>query len=281
MTYKVELTDNMGTPKIVVVGCGGTGSFVAEGLCRLLAKDALDIVLVDYDRVEPRNIIRQNFFQHDLGKFKSQVLAERLSLQYRRRVGYSVFPYDREVINESTSIGIRQNRGIFIGCVDNAAARIAIAKSLKVGDWWLDSGNGYQSGQVLIGNTTRVGDLKGAFEESGQMVISLPAPSLQLPALLQEPTNTKTPQQDCAEAVQNEDQSPTINQMMATLVIDFMHRFLKGTLTWMGAYIDMEAGTLQTVPAEPETVARMFGISTDTLTVNNCSRGMFYTPRRG
>ena len=68
---------------------------------------------------------------------------------------------------------------------------------------------------------------------------------------------------------------------MATLVIDFLHRFLKGTLTWMGAYIDMEAGTLQTVPAEPETVARMFGISTDTLTVNNCSRGMFHTPRRG
>ncbi|KKK65202.1 hypothetical protein LCGC14_2976500, partial [marine sediment metagenome] len=30
-------------------------------------------------------------------------------------------------------------------------------------------------------------------------------------------------------------------------------------------YIDLEAGTLSTVPAEPETVARMFGLKVATL----------------
>jgi len=44
-----------------------------------------------------------------------------------------------------------------------------------------------------------------------------------------------------------------------------MHQLLKGTLSWMGAYLDLEAGTLQTVPADPVVVARMLGVKVDTL----------------
>jgi len=275
------LTDNMATPKIVVVGCGGTGGFVAEGLCRLLANDNWDILLVDHDRVEPHNLRRQNFFEGDVGKFKSQAIAERLARQYGRPVGYSVYPYDRDLLNEPSGIGMRQIRGIIIGCVDRANARRSIAEGIEWGDWWLDAGNGYQSGQVLIGNTGSVDGLEEAFDEKGQTVDHLPLPSLQLPSLLHQPTKSVTRQQDCAEAVENEEQSPTINQTMATLTIDFMYRLLKGTLTWMGAYIDMEAGTLKTVPAEPETVARMFGVKVGTLmAMPACSRGMFRAPRR-
>ena len=70
-----------------------------------------------------------------------------------------------------------------------------------------------------------------------------------------------------------------INEMMATLVLEFMDRLLKNKLSWMGSYIDMELGKLQTVPAEPETVARMFGIEVDPLTTSSCSRGMYYDTR--
>jgi tRNA A37 threonylcarbamoyladenosine dehydratase len=75
----------------LVVGCGGTGGFVAEGLARILPED-WNIVLQDYDRVEEKNLCRQNFFAGDLGKFKSQALAERLSTNYHRPIGYRVFP---------------------------------------------------------------------------------------------------------------------------------------------------------------------------------------------
>jgi len=95
-----------------------------EGLCRLLANNSLDILLVDHDRVEPHNLRRQNFFEGDIGKFKSQALAERMARQYGRPVGYTVYPYDRELLNEATGIGMRQMRGIIIGCVDNADARL-------------------------------------------------------------------------------------------------------------------------------------------------------------
>jgi len=265
MSYTVEIGDSMTAPKIVVVGCGGTGGFVAEGLCRILANNDLDILLIDHDRVEPHNLRRQNFFEGDVGKFKSQALAERLARQYCRRVGYSVFPYDRDLLNEATGIGMRMARGIIIGCVDTASARQSIVDRLEWGDWWLDAGNGLQSGQVLFGNTRTIDGLEEAFYETDHTVDKLPVPSLQVPSLLNEPTKTKEPALDCAEAVEEEGQSPIINQAMATLVLEFMYRLLTGRLTWMGAYIDLDAGTLTTVPAEPVTIARMFGVKVDTL----------------
>ena len=272
MSYTVTLKEMMQDSNVVVVGCGGTGGFVAEGLCRLLGNSDKPLLLVDHDRVEPHNLRRQNFFAGDVGKFKSQALAERLSRLYGRQVGYSVYPYDRELVGEMFSGGMyrRAIQGIIIGCVDNVAARRMIANTLGLGNWWLDSGNGHHSGQVLIGNARDVGSLKASFNEREQTVRRLPIPTLQLPSLLAPATEPAREQRDCAEAVEAEDQSPTINQAMATLVLEFMHRLLKGTLTWMGAYIDLDAGTLQTISAEPETVARMCGVKVDTLVADIC-----------
>lgn len=255
--------------KYVVVGCGGTGGFVAEGLCRLLGNDKPDILLIDHDRVEPHNLKRQNFFAGDVGKFKSQALAERLSRQYGRRVGYSVLPFDPELRGPSL-IGMGHSlsvRGLIIGCVDDSTdARRLIGKSLAgpAGSWWLDAGNGHHSGQVLLGNTPTVNFIKGGFDKRDKVVTRLPMPSLQEPSLLIRPTKA-LPQEDCAEAVETEEQSPVINQAMAMLVLQFVDLLRKGRLTWMGAYIDIEAGTLQTIPADPETVARMLGVKVDTL----------------
>ena len=253
--------------RILVVGCGGTGSFVSEGLCRLLINTNVSLILIDPDRVEPHNLLRQQFFSGDVGKFKSQALAERLSRQYGRTIGYSVYPYMPDLIHKDWGSGFhtRAAQGIIIGCVDNVAARRSIAGKWNYGNWWIDAGNGYSSGQVLIGNTTHVDNLEGCFDREKQEVVALPIPTLQLPSLLAPPTVQVEDTRDCSEAVMAEDQSPVINQAMATLVLEFMHRLLQGTLCWMGAYLDMEAGTLQTVPAEPVVLARMLGVKVDTL----------------
>jgi PRTRC genetic system ThiF family protein len=284
MTYVVTPDRNMQSPKIVVVGCGGTGSRVSEGLCRLLTDIDVDLILVDYDRVGRENLIRQNFFEDDLGKFKARVLAERLAWQYKRKVAYSVFPYDREILNERgaqgdmsmTSIG----RGIIIGCVDEPGSRRSIAESLDWGDWWIDAGNGYHSGQVLVGNTRDREHLKGGFNEIYLTVDRVPIPSLQVPTLLMETTEAALRRQNCAEAVMDDLQSPIINQAMAMLVLDIFYKFITGKLTWMGAYIDLEAGSLRPVPAEPVTVARMFGMRVSSLMTKPqyCSRGIMPRP---
>ena len=282
MAYTVSMDNMIDNPKIVVVGCGGTGSEVAEGLCRLLVGSNAPLILIDYDRVKPHNLLRQRFFESDVGKFKSQALAERLARQYGRPIQYSVYPYDTELID--TQIGslmhTRISQGIIIGCVDTPQARRSIAHDFGYGNWWLDAGNGYSSGQVLFGNANGPDQMQGAFEERLKLVDRLPLPSVQQPSLLAPPTVEKTAPGDCAEAVAVEEQSPVINHAMAMLVLQFMYLILNKQLTWMGAYIDLNAGTLQAVPAEPVTVARMLGIKVDTLMEVGCSIGRRFSLRR-
>lgn len=105
---------------VTVVGCGGTGGFVAEGLCRLLPERA-DLVLIDHDRVEERNLLRQNFTREDLGHFKSEVLARRLARRYVRPVAYSTLPVAMSKI---------ELPGLVVGCVDNGLARRNIAEAV-------------------------------------------------------------------------------------------------------------------------------------------------------
>ncbi|MFC1961522.1 ThiF family adenylyltransferase [Chloroflexota bacterium] len=282
MTYTVSLNRLPQQFKIIVVGCGGTGSFVAEGLCRLLIGSDIPLLLIDHDRVELHNLARQNFYEGDLDKFKSQSLAERLSRQYQRRIAYSVYPYMPDLIGESWGGGLRSPaiQGIIIGCVDNADARRQIGQTLGFGNWWLDAGNGFSSGQVLIGSARNLELLGSPFIKESGKVEGLPMPSWQLPSLLAPPTVKDTNPRDCAEAVAAEEQSPVINQAMATLVLEFIYRLLNKKLTWMGAYIDLDAGTLQAVPAEPEVLARMIGVKVDTLLRKDCSSGNRYSLRR-
>ncbi len=128
----------------------------------------------------------------------------------------------------------------------------------------------------LIGNTPIIEQLAWSFDKESHEVERLPLPTVQLPSLL---IATPAPARpvDCAEAVAADDQSPVINRAMANLVVQFVYELLTKKLRWMGAYIDLEAGTLYMVPAEPETVARMCGVKVDTLIKTECSTGYRYS----
>lgn len=254
----------------MVVGCGGTGAFLAEAVCRLLIDVPGELCLVDMDRVEPHNCSRQAFARGDVGRFKAQVLAERFARAFGREVGYSVLPYDAALHAEVFG-DARSRLNLLLGCVDNSAARRAIAATLaeprwghSFADvrelvWWLDVGNGRNSGQVLLGNTTRPQALRGAFLPTLELCRALPAPSLQRPDLLAGPPSPK-PLPDCAEAVAAGDQGPTVNQLAAALAAGYVEKLLDGTCRWMATYFDMDDGTLACVPAEPKTVAAIAGL---------------------
>lgn len=83
-----------------------------------------------------------------MGRFKAEVLAERLAHRFGREVGYSVLPYDGE-LHAQVFGDARSRLNLLIGCVDNGAARRAIAATLDErrwvssrplpSVWWLDS----------------------------------------------------------------------------------------------------------------------------------------------
>jgi PRTRC genetic system ThiF family protein len=252
---------------IVLVGCGGTGGFLAEAICRLLIGRRSKMHLVDPDRVEPHNVARQAFGRRDIDRFKAEVLAERLARRFEREVSYSVLPYDRELhakVFGGTSADLR----LIVGCVDNAAARRAIAATLDQpswstrnvhGAWWLDCGNGRNSGQVLLGNTPRSEALRRAFSPADGKCRALPAPSLQRPDLLESPPVAR-PEPDCAEAVAAAEQGATINQIVAAIAASFVEKLLVGTCGWMASYFDLDDGTLRCLAANPRLVATIAGL---------------------
>lgn len=62
--------------RIHVIGCGAIGSTVGE----LLAKAGFTkITLYDFDKVESHNIANQMYTENDIGKFKVDALAERMT----------------------------------------------------------------------------------------------------------------------------------------------------------------------------------------------------------
>ncbi|MDP3062058.1 MAG: ThiF family adenylyltransferase, partial [Chloroflexota bacterium] len=230
---------------------------------------------VDHDRVEERNLLRQSFYERELGRFKAEALAERLARNFGVEVGYSVYPW------EPSTLDSIPHRWLVIGCVDNPAARAAIVASLGHGRcWWLDAGNGQTSGQVLLGDVGEAAGLKACFHPVTRVCSHLPLPTLQQPALLAVSPEPEPPQ-GCAQAVALNGQSPTINQVMAGLVLDFVHRLLTGTLTWMGMYLDLSAGTLRPVEAEPRQVARLTGLQESELVSKDKGEPMKLCPKCG
>ena len=65
--------------KIVMLGAGGTGAHIAPHLYRLLyaLERPVKFIICDGDKVEPKNLVRQNFTEADLGENKARVIAER------------------------------------------------------------------------------------------------------------------------------------------------------------------------------------------------------------
>ncbi len=118
----------------------------------------------------------------------------------------------------------------------------------------IDAGNDTNWGQVLVGNAPE----QVTLEEppfTGDTCHLAPAPTLQRPDLLMA-VSTRPPDVDCAAALDLTDQDPTINQMMASLVLQVVRRMVAGTCPFMALYLDMEQGTVTPSYVTPEGVER-------------------------
>ena len=109
--------------------------------------------------------------------------------------------------------------------------------------WLIDAGNDTNWGQVLVGNVAGRVDWEESPFTGRDLLHLAPAPTLQRPDLLTA-VSTRPPDVDCAAALDLTDQDPTINQMMASLVLQVVRRMVAGTCPFMGLYLDMDLGTV-------------------------------------
>ena len=110
---------------VAIVGCGGIGGWVAS----LLSKSTKfydNLILVDGDKVERRNMDRQLFGPHSTGKFKADCVAKQMFSSMRTRT-HTVNEYISPD-NADDLLAPLGEDGIIIGAVDNNVARSVMLK---------------------------------------------------------------------------------------------------------------------------------------------------------
>jgi PRTRC genetic system ThiF family protein len=140
--------------RVLLIGCGGSGSAVAGGLpylhqAMLIAghPGGLHVTVMDGDIITATNCVRQPFCSAEIGLAKAVVTVSRMNLFWG--LNWTA------VTEHLTSQADISNFDIVIGCVDTRAARRLIAG--KVQGWrsriayWLDLGNSADSGQLVLG----------------------------------------------------------------------------------------------------------------------------------
>lgn len=246
--------------RIVLVGAGGTGSFAALAIARLVYElgeqgRAVELLIIDPDRVEIGNIPRSNFCAAEIGRFKARTLAERITLAWGLDVSYACERFDAEKHLKQSASDYRQLT-VLVGCVDNHLARRDLHRAVdefqgyRISEasnvWWIDAGNGKFSGQVLLGSTTKRLKTEDHFVGSS-ICRSLPAPTLIHPELLedQEVRSRKVETAlSCPERVRLGEQSLNINQRVAVEIAEMLTAFLlTNSLRRFATYFDLESGT--------------------------------------
>ena len=214
--------------KIVMLGAGGTGGHIAPHIYRLLY--ALDrpsrFIICDGDKVEFKNLVRQNFSPADLGENKAKILAERYASVFGMEAEYlPTFVEDLDTLSAlihadgwakeeySHRPDVRE-QVILIGAVDNDKSRQLCHKAfLKAENLiYIDSGNGEFSGQVVCG-----------VRRNGRTVRK-PVGGV-FPELLK--AQDRFPSElSCAEASLADPQSMAANITAATIVVDMVYNIL-------------------------------------------------------
>ncbi|ULQ48399.1 PRTRC system ThiF family protein (plasmid) [Flagellatimonas centrodinii] len=154
--------------KVDLVGCGGTGSEVADALARLhlvlLALGhprGLSVRLWDGDVVSESNVGRQRFYPSDVGYNKAEVLAARFNVGF----GLNWCARPEFATPRLLDGAFSPGQDLLVTCVDRASVRVEIGEYFRckrakgaVPDqtarevMWLDFGNGAVTGQVILGH---------------------------------------------------------------------------------------------------------------------------------
>ncbi len=266
-----------------LVGAGGTGSFMAMNLARLAFElkqsgKAASIVVVDPDIVEEGNIPRSNFCFAEVGANKAETLAGRVSRAWGIEVGFVKEGFTPALLqskNDDWTVqsSSSQKLTVLVGCVDNHLARREMHEAVKIHNeqrygnlgaraWWIDGGNGRDTGQVLIDNRL---DEKAICEtaQNSPILSLLPAPSLQHPELLKAENAEQSKRQNrmaenritCAERIRLGEQSLNVNQRVAVEMSQVLSELLlTKTLKRFATYFDLESGASCSIYNTPEAI---------------------------
>jgi len=211
--------------QIVIVGVGGTGGQVARIAARMLydmrrsRMHTPQMVLIDPDRIEEKNVGRQGMFvPAEVGEYKATAIGRRLNLALGLDIAW---------ITELVSADRHFDRSgsLVISCVDNHLARRELS---RVPGCHISAGNDRFDSQVCIGNCMDRDEMRRHIDGREGKYAYLPHESLLFPQLLEpEPEiSSPTPALSCADLTLLGEQSMLINDWSASLVGNYLYALL-------------------------------------------------------
>jgi PRTRC genetic system ThiF family protein len=239
--------------RVLVVGCGGTGSAVVAGLPylhqALVARGhpgGLHVTVIDGDTISPTNCIRQPFARSEIGLNKAVVLVNRLNLFWGLK--WEAVPAHLKPgshISRSYS-GDDIRAQIVIGCVDTRAARAAIRDA--VSNWStvsyaLDLGNNADSGQFILGEPLN--------ERNRRARLRLRTATELFPEICDEAQdNDGEPTCSAIEALGR--QEPFVNSTLAQHALALLARLFRyGQISYHGGFINLATGATSVLRIDP------------------------------
>jgi len=238
--------------KVLVVGCGGTGSAIVSGLpylhqAMLVAghPGGLQLTLMDGDVISPVNCVRQPFCQAEIGVAKVVVMVGRLNLFWG--TSWKAVP---EYLTAETDL---HEFDIVIGCVDTRAARQLIHKQVEGkrgrAAYLLDLGNSADSGQFVLGQPLNSRNRRSAerLRTAAELFPEIVEPSLDDDG---EPS--------CSAIDALERQQPFLNQALAQHALSLLARLFRyGGIEHHGAFLNVAQSRVHPIPISPAVWRRM------------------------
>ncbi|MFD2966250.1 PRTRC system ThiF family protein [Sphingobacterium bambusae] len=232
-----------------LIGAGGTGSKVLTALVEMnhsllaLGHAGLQVRLWDDDSISEANLGRQRFASSELGLHKSVALINRTNRWSGTRWRAEATKYGLESFAaDSTNFSAT----LTVSCVDSVKARFEIAEILrKIGrisnynnrpKYWLDFGNGQNTGQVLL---STVGEIAQPKSEQFIPVANLPFVTNEFAALLRRSEIIDdTPSCSVADALQKQDLY--INSALAQMGMSLLWSlFRQGMTSHRGFFLNL------------------------------------------
>lgn len=244
--------------RVLIVGCGGTGSAIAAGLPYLhqamLASGhpgGLEVSLMDGDTISPTDCVRQPFSRSEIGLHKAVVLVNRLNVFWG--LSWEAVPVhlsDRRALSPSYENGLGRTH-VVIGCVDTRAARSVIRDAkgnFSSVDYWLDIGNNADIGQFILGEPLN--------EVNRRARIRLRTVTEWFPEIVDATLdNDGLPSCSAAEAIER--QEPFVNQMLAQHALGLLARLFRyGMTSYHGGFINLASGACAPLSVDPRLWAR-------------------------
>ena len=239
--------------RVLVVGCGGTGSAVVAGLPylhqSLVARGhpgGLHVTVMDGDTISPTNCIRQPFSRSEVGHNKAIILVNRLNLFWGLK--WEAVPVHLKagtfISRNYTGDDLRAH--IVIGCVDTRAARAAIRDA--VSNWstvsyWLDLGNNADSGQFILGEPLN--------DRNRRSRMRLRTATELYPEICNHSLDDGEPSCSAVEALER--QEPFVNSTLAQHALALLARLFRyGEISYHGDFINLATGATSVLGIDPQ-----------------------------